>query len=318
MWVAGCTAGYRQSISHSLAYSEDGLHWNTVENDPFTGTKRTIFSIAFADGLFVAAGASEDGTTVAYSKDGVVWRQSPNDPGFGNAGYSIVYGGGTWLFTYSDNEGIYYSSFSNDPSSGSSWSPKLLQNIFDTVLISVFPTNTEKYAWFNFSYYVSSFPSTTTDVRQAFTQVTDFYLPNSNVARGVIGNETTLVIVSNDDNYLYTSSDGANNTWNRSYFLGNNKNIKCLLYGNNVWVAAGDGLFYSDDYGSTWKDTNMTDSFENIAFNGNQWQAYTGSTMYYSQDGKVWVLSSFDQPILSLQSNLPGTILAYQYTQIGK
>jgi hypothetical protein len=301
-----------------LAYSEDGLHWNTVENDPFTGTKQRFVgcqSIAFADGMFVAAGASEDGTTIAYSTDGVVWRQSPYNKSLNLYCESVVYGGGTWFASfYTILEPIgYVSSYSTQPSV--SWSYLLYQNNNYIFNISVFPTNTEgQYAWFNKGIQLLQ----TNNVSQPFTEVTEFS-SFSNVARGVIGNETTLVIFSNDDKYLYTSSDGANGTWSQSHFVDNSENIiNGLLYGNNVWVAAGGGLYYSDDQGVTWINTNISDvDFNNIAFNGKEWQAYTNTNkMYYSQDGKVWNETfSFDQPINTIQSKLPGTILAILNTE---
>jgi hypothetical protein len=319
VWVAGCVnqnfvIGENVSIVHSLAYSYDVLNWKTVQNDPFTGTKAFLigcFSIAFADGLFVAAGASEAGTTLVYSHDGVIWSPSPQAPGqgAGQYGFSIVYGGGTWLFGYADfNTRLFYTSFSNQPSSSGSWSTPLTQNI-DGQIVNVFPTNTAgQYAWFNQGIQLLQ----TNSVSQPFTEVTDFS-SFSNVARGVIGNETSLVIVSKDDEYLYTSSDGANGTWSQRFSLSK-YGIDCLLYGNNVWVAAGDGLFYSDDKGVTWINTNISDvDFNNIAFNGKEWQAYNSTNkMYYSQDGKVWNETfSFDQPIITIQSKLPGTILAF-------
>jgi hypothetical protein len=309
VWVAGCVnvnAGQgNASILHSLAYSYDGMNWFTVQNDPFTGTKPQIvgcYSIAFADGWFVAAGVSQGGTILAYSRDGIQWKNST--VGSGNYGTSIVYAGGTWLLTYLSTTGQFYTSYSNQPSS--SWSDPLLQD-FESNIVSVYPTNTVgEYSWFSHAYQ-------TNDVKEKFQEVSGLPSNNiSNIASGKIGNETTLACFSCDDNSLYTSSDGV--VWeNKQKISGITGDIFCLLYGNNVWVAGGvEGLFYSED-GITWNNS-INGRAVNIAFNRQQWQSiksndYKKTTMYYSQNGKDWVeSSSFDFPIITMQSNIPETI----------
>jgi hypothetical protein len=351
VWVAGCFAENTDkgvaTISHSLTYSYDGMNWKTIENDPFTGTKLNsvgCFSIAFADGWFVAAGASQGGTILAYSRDGMQWSSSTFGKGgdSNSVGRSIVYAGGTWLLTYSiyvdvDIGSHYvniYTSYSNQPSS--SWStPPLLQDFDlkkDIFFVSVLQTKTVgDYSWFNRDVDVVY---QTNDLGETFQPVSG--LPQgkntyfSNIASGKIGNETTNTLAcfvqstgSSKEvySYLYTSTSGSDWNKNESYVITGV--INCLLYGNNLWVAGGEeGLFYSED-GMVWNPTNITDSkiFEIIAFNGKQWQAYNynsysgTSIIYYSQNGKDWVKSSTRMnQIITMQSNLPGTILAQSQT----
>jgi hypothetical protein len=272
-----------------LAYSYDGLNWKTVENDPFTGTKPNLvgcFSIAFADGLFVASGASADGTILAYSRDGIRWSSSTfgkgGDSNYSVVGRSIVYAGGTWLLTYSIGD-LFYTSYSIQPSS--LWSEPYLQD-FMIINVSVLQTKTVgDYSWFNRDVDVV-YQTNDLVEKTKFKQVSGlpqgaFNTYFSNIASGKIGNETTNTMAcfvqsnGSSDSYLYTSSSGSDWNKNDENESGITGVLKCLLYGNNLWVAGGEeGLFYSED-GMIWNPTNITDSnFINIAFNGKQWQAY--------------------------------------------
>ena len=335
IWVASCInktiTPENVSLDHSLAYSYDGLHWYPVSQDPFAGTKLLFigcFAIVFAEGLFVAVGASPSGTTVAYSFDGVYWKPSPDDPasqvigGGGdstlNYGFSLVYNSGTWLFSFISlvNGGTFYTSYTSHPSSGN-WSTILSQpNVTGVPVLSAYPG---KSSWFAFGN--GNFHFQTNHPYIIFEPITDFYVSigsSSNIAEGTLGEMTNTLVCALENNSnidLYTSSEGADGTWTKSPFSILTDNITCLLYADNVWVAGGHGLFYSTDDGNTWVQVN-TDNIVNIGYNGTQWQAYSYYSFYYSAQGVSWkksesILSDY---ILTLQSNVPGTIVAVTYS----
>jgi hypothetical protein len=69
-----------------IAHSADGRNWKVV-NDVFVGVK----SVAYADGVFVAAGVGQ----IATSTDGIHWRK--RDPGHDFAIFGITYGQNTFV-----------------------------------------------------------------------------------------------------------------------------------------------------------------------------------------------------------------------------
>ena len=70
--------------------------------------------------------------------------------------------------------------------------------------------------------------------------------------------------------------------------------FKSVYYGNGLWVAAGNVLYYSTD-GKTWVQSNVTSGAFNSVYYGNGiWVAGSGSNkgLYYSIDGKNWTQSN--------------------------
>src|SRR5207237_2864728 len=76
-----------------IAYSADGRNWKLV-NDIFDGLQ----SVAYGDGVFVAAGAAQ----IVTSTDGVHWRK--RDPGHDRAIPSITYGQNTFVTVVSGGQ----------------------------------------------------------------------------------------------------------------------------------------------------------------------------------------------------------------------
>lgn len=84
---------------------------------------------------------------------------------------------------------------------------------------------------------------------------------------------------------LYYSEDGMN--WTQSNITSGY--FRSVRYSDGLWVAGNKGLYYSED-GMTWTQSNITsDSIYSVHYANGLWVAGTGSNgIYYSTDGKTW------------------------------
>ena len=80
--------------------------------------------------------------------------------------------------------------------------------------------------------------------------------------------------------------------WTQSNII--DRDIGHLHYANGIWVAGGDynegGLYYSTD-GKTWILSNLTDDigFYSLHHANGVWVAGSNEGLYYSTDGKTWI-----------------------------
>jgi photosystem II stability/assembly factor-like uncharacterized protein len=94
----------------------------------------------------------------------------------------------------------------------------------------------------------------------------------------------------NNDKGIQYSANGKTD-WTDSNITG--KSFYWFEYADNIWVAEGeDGLYYSEDNGTTWVKSNAPVGPWNFSiwYNEGMWVAGAGfdTGIWYSTDGKVW------------------------------
>jgi len=90
-------------MSGKMAYSSDGVTWNSVTTNAFGDSADRIYAIAYGNGKFVAGG---HWGRMAYSSDGVTWNSVTNST-FGTSDYvkAIAYGNNTFVAVGSGDSG---------------------------------------------------------------------------------------------------------------------------------------------------------------------------------------------------------------------
>ena len=67
---------------------------------------------------------------------------------------------------------------------------------------------------------------------------------------------------------------------------------KCYT-ANNIWVAVGNTIYYSENAGHTWTNAGVGDKyFNDVKYANGKWVALSNNGIYYSTDGKAWTKSN--------------------------
>jgi len=78
-------------MSNDMAFSSDGITWTAVMSSPFN-SDRSVKSIAYGSGKFVAVAGNDGVGEIAYSTDGITWTAVTNTA-FGSTDiYAIAWG----------------------------------------------------------------------------------------------------------------------------------------------------------------------------------------------------------------------------------
>jgi hypothetical protein len=257
IWVGG-------SYSNGLFYSTDGIHW--TQSNITSGSFRDL---KYGGSKWVAA---EDvvHNGVYYSTDGKTWyKTSITDGGY----YAVEYYNGTWVVGSSNPyTGLWYST------DGINFTQS---NVTDAYIIFISHHNS---VWLAGTYnskglYYSDNGITWTNCISSGNFAYAANYGNRYVAVGYTGNG------------LYYSYNGKTWTKSNSY---TSYSFSHVLYGESagLFIAAGgdNGLFYSTDYGVTWKQSNVSGvNIAPLCYNGDKFLAGGGSKgLYYSIDGMNW------------------------------
>lgn len=250
--------------------SPDGTNWTHNDNAPYTD----ICGVAYGKGLFVAV--CSDGT-ILTSPDGVTWinrRSSANLR-------AITYGNG--YFVGVGNSGSIMTS-----SDGRTWT---------SIMNSGTPYTTESF--YGITYGGSRFVAVGTN--GTIMVSSDGTSWSSSTASFEYGgstypyDNTTMAVTYGNGRYLamssriiLTSSDGT--TWSTNS-SGPAANIYGLVYGNGLFVAAGDKGIITlppDAAGWTRRSSGITNYLKGVIHDGSRFVAVGGKSVLTSADGATW------------------------------
>lgn len=262
----------------AVAISYDGVEWEPIDDVLGVNTVGTGEAVAWGGGKYVVVGSDGDseGDNIWWSHDGLIWNaaDSTEDDGngiFGNDanesyGKDVDYADGMWVAVGKDGVDatrcIWWSE------NGEEWTPGEGDN---------FGSDSNAYAM-------------------------------------VVKYDNGVWIVggyTNDDiSPILWSEDGME--WTSATFPNTNltPEIFSIAYSDGVWTAVGNidtnndgGIWYSEDNGRNWTSAGSgffgsTVSEADIATFGGKWVTVcqsddTDKLIYYSSDGKSWVLANY-------------------------
>ena len=269
------------AISKSLMfsfYSSDGLVWNNSTNFQLD----TWSSVAYGSGKFVAVANNGVTANVMYSSDGIAWSNVTTGTN-SNTWSSVTYGNGTFIAVAPQTSGLVSNvMYSTD---GTSW---VIGNplVFSSNCIT-----------FGAGYFVA--PSSNASIKSAglvsggggaWNYVT---LPSAAYTGVTYGSGGFSAVSQITFAFGFVPTfwiDVTNLKSSKLYAI----NWSGAVYGNGLWVAAGNGVIQSsDDSGATWSSyessniscitySQLTGVFVAIS------NTFTNGT-YTSNDGINWV-----------------------------
>ena len=80
-------------------------------------------------------------------------------------------------------------------------------------------------------------------------------------------------------------------SWGKEWYRSNitTGSFKKCYAANDMWVAVGSNIYYSEDAGHTWTVTNVgNQDFSDVKYANGKWIALSNNGVYYSTDGKTW------------------------------
>lgn len=312
VWLFGASSSSGTPSAYNLSYSTDGLNWTSTNvNNILTNAQYGvgISDFAWNGSRWVASCYAADKTAI-YSADGITWTASTNQMGGGN---SITWNGS--IFISGGNESI------NAPIStdGNFWSSGALLNIY-SLLPSGSPANQSVLIKSRIPLpYVTSYSDNTMSIINR--QVTSAFCVGGSGTRfgysydgsqwykslsapftsgsircfawngfmwlaGAEGVSSTSTIAYSFDGINWTASSSGTSVLNFS--------VRSIVWGGNVWVAAGRGTSASIAY--SYDGINWTASSSAYALNTDMnVVVWTGSMflanynkILYSTDGIIW------------------------------
>ena len=260
----------------TIAYSPDGITWNSLGNSTFTVQANTAF---WSGSIWIAGG--EGGNTMAYSYDGVQWTGFSNP--FTTAVTGIAYNGNTWVAVGMGGNTVAYSS------NGLTWTGSSLGF---TSGGSIFWNGTVFMITYNASSSQSTYISTT-GISWTLASVSNLNgIPASNGYTWISGTSGQ----ANNLYYANASNPDSVNPWTSATPTIFTTSGNCVCYGGTIWVAGGLGgntLAYSFN-GTSWVGLGTT-AFPNgcssICWNGTRFIGAGGNYVGYSKDGITWYSS---------------------------
>jgi hypothetical protein len=325
------------SGTNQLAYSYDGLNWNSATSLPF---ENSCYTVAWNGAMWVASGDKKvGGSSICYSSDGINWLPSNmSAKGYGN---SLAWNGTMWLVGVSAGEN-YCIAYSYD---GINWttSPSSFDFLSDCIAVA---WNGTMWVAGGYGLYcmiysydgINWIPCLSTTwgavLGSSYAGISPSFNPipslptssgtsSANACRTIAWNGSmwlagTYAEIGNDNNTIFSSSDGIN--WTEITSANPSVNPftpRCLAlaWNGSMWVGGGEGtcrIAYSTD-GYVWTEADSIDPdfveiCSSVAWNGTIWIAGGGTSnpapgqinMLYSYDGKNWSRSSassiFGQP----------------------
>lgn len=254
-----------QGTDSGLLWSSDGRYWN--KTNITTGDFKT--TIYWKD-MWFAGGMSNQG--IYTSTDGITWTQSA----LSGTVITAFEASGDLLVAATHNHGLYYST------DGTTWTQS-------SITASI---------WNDVKFYNGQWAAVTYGSGKGIYYSEDGKTWSvSNVASGdcytISADNGIWVIGSLGGAGIYTATKPS--IWTRkdpvNYFVGS-------CYADGLWLIAGgnsNGLWYSEDNGETWSQTNInTGSFSSIYNSAGVWCAASdeGEGLFYSTDGKTWQKSN--------------------------
>ena len=226
-----------------MAYSTDGINWNTV-NSTFGTTE--IYGIAYGDGKFVAVGFYG---RMAYSTDGVNWTAISNTNNtFGTSHIrGITWDGGKFV-TVGQNGKMAYST------DGINWTAYATINSTSYYYCIAYGGGTFVVGDSNYGRMAYSSDGVTWTIISSGVFDTNGYI------NSIAWNGNRFVAVGNGGRMGYSADGTTWNTVSNSTF-GTSSVIQGIAYGNGRFVAVGwDGkMAYSSD-GVNWTAISATNS----------------------------------------------------------
>ena len=285
------------AISDGIYYSTDGQTWTTADNSQ-------SYNYLSAAGDYIYAGGS---TNTKYSSDGITWNNATSSSKFIDVKYfkglyiaacsdglfSSTTGTGSWqnnlvasgkylayksdeiiLASTSDSKGIYYST------NGTTWNRT-----------NITSNSTYKFAYGNGVWINGSYNS---GIRYSYDGKTWY---NSNITTDTYvdvayTNGCFIAICQSATNGIKYSYDGK--TWYNSN-ITNKKSAYNTAFGYKspilVSTFTSAGLWYSEDNGNNWQQSNVTGGSFLVSYYNGIWHAVgteNSSAIKYSYDGKTW------------------------------
>ena len=252
----------------NIYYSTDGKTW-TQSNV----TNVAVTKARYANSLWVAAGNAG----IWYSTDGKTWTKSTITIDNEEACVEICYGGGRWISVH--NRTIYYSA------DGKNWTK------------GVYHPNASYCACYAKGIFIigrNGGNATYSVDGISWTDISDL---SSSVEFIIYENETFIACL---DGGIYYSADGK--SWTKS----TNKSVtdgrfEMARFDGELWVASCNGnpssswgMYYSKDNGKTWWRSEKDIVTRNVFYVGGIWITGGNGGSYYSEAGKIGLLSSFD------------------------
>jgi len=283
----------------------NGVRWRVVQNSPFLNTSRSLSSISYGNGRYIAVTEHPIGSSVgvmAHSSNGITWTRTNESRMF----HEIAFDGNK--FVAGLNRGGNRSFHSND---GITWTESP-GNVLSTVGV------TGGTVFLGIRSYVGGMFFATGGIQGpnrsfwhdrisysrdgiTWTAIEDRTILSYQIEKIVYGNGRFIAHgLNNRNNHrgeLLTSTDGI--TWTRiSDTKFGESSIGDIAFGNGRFVAGGAGgkITYSND-GITWtevRDSTLSHGIRSIAYGGGRFVAMTqneGSEFGYlahSTDGIRW------------------------------
>jgi len=307
-WVA---VGVGNSDSKGILYSTDGSNWNGANTGGFQANYYTGNGIAYGNNLWVAVGkGGSPSDTILYSTDGSNWNYA-NTGGFSfSKGRRVAYGNNLWVAVGDDDFGQYGILYSY---SGSNWintNAGFFNRIGNDVVYGAYGGINK---WIAVGDDDGLFSSYSKGIRQSYDGVSWSYVTTNfegSIGYGVAyGNNMWVAVgvaTTSSNNTILTSTNG--DDWNPTNdggfdgYYGSPGTGHGVAYGNNLWVAVGNGnsptnsILYSLD-GTNW--CNANNGFEgtnygySVTYGNGLWIACgkgttSLNTMLYSTNGSDW------------------------------
>ena len=233
-----------------MAYSDDGESWTAVSNSTFEAERNEINAIAYGNNRFVAVGQQGK---MAYSDDGVSWT-AVTDSKFGTSHIeAIAYGNNRFVAGGWDGKMAY-------SSDGASWTAVANSTIWDYTIgnesgkdiINAVTYGNNRFVAVGGSHIAYSENGASWTAVSSTNSPFNEYSTINAIAYGnnrfVVGDRNGNIAYSaNGASWTAVSTNGASWTYDSHNIFGG-YTINAIAYGNNRFVAGGDGgkMAYAD------------------------------------------------------------------------
>jgi hypothetical protein len=264
--------GFNNTTLSPIRRSTNGIDWVPPTSFPNVGEPFGIIDIQYANGLYLAVGASGFGGNVYRSTDGQTWVESQSSGGpDGNGGFGTT------------NTGYYPS-----PNSGGFISGLAYGNG----------------VWVVVGHGVTSLGSVYFGVYRSVNGINFTYSNNNALTSSNNGPQLIafdggkFVLTGNDNSFRWRwSTDGS--TWFSTNFTGDlswtSIYLGDMLYNGTMWLACGGNEVKYSSNGFAWTNVPAgglaTGNYQYLSWSGSRWFAGLGSSAFsfaYSYNGIVW------------------------------